>query len=94
MDVREPVQYGLQILVNPGRPSAYWRFDDNYDLHDNADAACDDLADAVDTGYDETHLRVVAISVIPPDPCRICGGTGRDPLDPDDPCSGCVIPTG
>lgn len=33
-------------------------------------------------------------NVIPPAPCRVCGGTGRDPLDPDDPCPGCPIPPG
>lgn len=60
-----PEQFGLQILVNAGSPSAYWRFED--DLRDDVEDARADLADALECGYAAEHLRVVTISVFPPD---------------------------
>lgn len=61
-----PVQYGVQILVNADSPSAHWKFDEDYPLHDNAEDAQADLAEALDYGYADEHTRVVAVSVLPP----------------------------
>lgn len=74
-----PEQFGLQILVNAGSPSAYWHFDtDDWELRDNAEEALADLADALETGYAAEHLRVVEISVI----SEWCGCYRTNPFGP------------
>ncbi len=61
------VQYGVQTLVNAGRRSEYWRFDDDYPLRDSARAALNDQEEAIRYGYAAEYVRVVAIRVITPD---------------------------
>lgn len=61
----EHVGYALQVQVNPGRPSAYWRMDPVADeIRDTVEEAWADFDHAEEDGFQPSDLRVVALTVV------------------------------
>lgn len=59
------VGYALQVQVNPGRPSAYWRMDDEAEeIRDTLEEAWADFDQAEEVGFQSSDLRVVALTVV------------------------------
>jgi len=73
-DYTEPAAYALQIQVNPGRPSAYWKFDDETEPSGDLEEVRGNLMAALVEGYEDSDLRVVAVTVVP-----VCRGASGPP---------------
>lgn len=75
MPENDYVGYALQVQVNSGQPSAYWKFDDEYGgVRSVLAAATADREEAVDDGFLEEDLRIVALTVV-----AAPGGEGAEP---------------
>lgn len=64
------VGYALQIQSNASTSRAFWKFDDDEfgSIRHTLDEAQADLDEALGVGYVESHLRIVALTVVvPPD---------------------------
>ena len=62
----EPHAFGVEVQVNPGSVSAYWRLYDEEDpppTVEDAEAQRDAL---IEVGYSPEHLRIVAVTVVTP----------------------------
>lgn len=56
--------YGVEVQVNPGRPSAYWRLDDDEQVRETVEEAADQRQALIDLGYDPEHVRIVSLTVV------------------------------
>lgn len=63
-EIGKPHAYGVEVLVNAGRPSAYWQLEDDEGPRDTEEGAEDVRDMMLAEGHRLDHLRIVALTVV------------------------------